>query len=197
MSVSNVNPQAAGAQLAGRPVAVKTPNTSSQQTSANERAQEVSPAQQQKAAFNAAILEATATSLSVKDQPLSLVLRSAIEKINELLTPEFGTNAIESAVDSGLDVSPEATADRIVSLATGFFQAFSEQHPGEENDERLNNFLDVIGSGIEQGFAEAREILDGLQVLEGDIATNIDRTYELVQEGLSAFRETQSANDQE
>ena len=46
----------------------------------------------------------------------------------------------------------------------------------------------VIGGGIEQGFAEAREILDGLGVLQGDIANNIEQTYQRVQEGLQAFR---------
>ncbi|MBT5370276.1 MAG: DUF5610 domain-containing protein, partial [Gammaproteobacteria bacterium] len=55
----------------------------------------------------------------------------------------------------------------------------------------------IIGGGIDQGFAEAREILDGLSVLEGDIATNIDATYDLVQEGLQAFIESYRENNLE
>ena len=58
----------------------------------------------------------------------------------------------------------------------------------------LNQFVDVISSGINQGFAEAREILVGLQVLEGDIASNIDLTYDLVGEKLDAFMERELAS---
>ncbi len=118
-----------------------------------------------------------------------MLLKSAIEHLNNLLEPELGPNAIQTAVDDGLDVSPEATAQRIVSLSTGFFEAFKAQHPGEDEAVVLERFMETIGRGIEQGFKEAREILDGLQVLEGNIASNIDKTYDLVQEGLNEFFE--------
>jgi Domain of unknown function (DUF5610) len=154
---------------------------------------QVSALARNRAQLNAGILMATEAQLRVKDHPLALVLRSAIEAINERLEATFGPNAIESAVDSGLDISPQATADRIVGLSTAFFQAFSEQNPNEEGEELVNHFLNVIGSGIEQGFSEAREILDGLGVLEGEIADNINQTYELVQQGLESFRESQLA----
>lgn len=51
----------------------------------------------------------------------------------------------------------------------------------------LNDFTKLIGGGIDKGFAEARQVLDGLKVLEGDIASNIDKTYEFVQSGLKSF----------
>ena len=52
-------------------------------------------------------------------------------------------------------------------------------------------FVEVISQGIEQGFNEARDILDGLAVLEGDIAATIDTTFELVQLGLQEFSDRQ------
>lgn len=48
-------------------------------------------------------------------------------------------------------------------------------------------FSKIIGGGIDKGFVEARKILDGLQVLENDIASNINLTYDLVQDGLQTF----------
>jgi len=46
----------------------------------------------------------------------------------------------------------------------------------------------VISGGIDKGFKDARDILEGLNVLkEGNIAGNIDATYDLVQKGLQAF----------
>lgn len=143
-----------------------------------------------KASLNQAIIESQlSVSVGAKDQPMALLFKTVLEALKEHVEPILGANAIEQAYDSGLDVSPEATAERIVSQSTAFFSAFQsqERHQGLSLQEQLDKFLDVIGGGIDQGFAEAREILDGLGVLEGDIASNIDKTYELVQQGLEAF----------
>lgn len=147
--------------------------------------------EKQKSELNVSILESAEVSVSAKDKPLALTLRAVIDELNSVLEPTLGANAIDAAVDAGLDVSPEATADRIVSLSTAFLPAYQESNPGKS----VSDFLQVIKSGIDQGFAEARDILDGLGVLEGDIASNIDRTYELVQEKLDEFQS--SFNDAE
>ena len=59
--------------------------------------------------------------------------------------------------------------------------------PELAEDEALTKFTDIIRGGIDTGFGQARDILSGLKVLEGDIATNIDKTYDLVQQGLASF----------
>ncbi|MBL4743708.1 MAG: DUF5610 domain-containing protein [Cycloclasticus sp.] len=140
--------------------------------------------------LNAAILEST-ISVTAADSPNALVLKAALEGINEVLSATLGAgdNAIQDAYDSGLDVSPEATAGRIVSLSTAFFSSYQVQHPGLEQGDALQSFTALIREGIDKGFSEARDILDGLSVLEGDIASNIDKTYDLVQLGLDSFLE--------
>lgn len=143
--------------------------------------------------FNASILAST-INLSSADAPLSLVLKTALEGINEALQESLGDNAIQNAYESGLDISPEATADRIVSISTGFFSLFQDQHPGLSQEDALAAFISVISDGVEKGFAEARNILNSLQVLEGNIATNIDSTYDLVQGGLSDFVDNYAQN---
>ena len=138
--------------------------------------------------LNAKLLEsALEVTVNAGNNPQALVLKTAIEGINEALQETLGDNAIQNTYDSGLDVSPEATADRIVSLSTAFFGAYQEANPDLDQEQALTAFIDVIRGGIEQGFSEARDVLDSLSVLEGDIATNIDSTYDLVLEGLSAF----------
>ena len=152
-------------------------------------------AQQQ---LNGAILKASLeTSIQAGNEPLALLYKTAIEGINEALEPELGENAIQRAHDSGLDVTPEATADRIVSMSTAYFSSYQKIHPELSEEEAALKFSEIIGGGIDQGVAEAREILDGLSVLEGDIATNIDATYDLVQEGLQAFIESYRENNLE
>ncbi|MGH1460551.1 MAG: DUF5610 domain-containing protein [Neptuniibacter sp.] len=139
-----------------------------------------------------AILDASfeGVSLNAGSEPMILTYKAAVEKINEILSPELGVDRpLETALEQGVDVSPEATADRIVSLTTSLFINYQDANPELEGAELVDKFVDVISGGIEQGFSEARDILDGLGVLGGDIAANIDKTFELVQQGLQAFRE--------
>lgn len=146
---------------------------------------------------NAEILQAhQQASLSSRNEPLSLLYKTALEALRQELEPILGGQTIEEAHENGLNTSPEATAERIVSLSTGFFAQFKEQNPEMTASEQTEHFSDIISKGIDKGFSEAREILDGLQVLtEGNIAENIDKTYELVQQGLQAFRENQRPID--
>lgn len=118
---------------------------------------------------------------------MAFLYKTALEGINDVLKAEFGDNAIQKAYEQGVDVSPEATSERIVQMSTAFFDAYYSTRQNMPLDEALESFVKVIGSGIDQGFKEARDILAGLQVLEGDIASNIDKTYDLVQQGLQSF----------
>ncbi|NVK41684.1 MAG: DUF5610 domain-containing protein [Oceanospirillaceae bacterium] len=137
---------------------------------------------------NRALLDASLNvSIDAGNRSLELLYRTAIEKLNEVLAQDMGANVLRDALDSDLDVSPEATADRILTLSTAYLPLYLEQHPGQNEGDGHAQFTDLIRDGIGQGFAEAREILQGLGVLEGDIADNIDRTWTLVQLGLDAF----------
>ncbi len=141
--------------------------------------------------LNQSILQASVdVSLSAGNQPLSLLLKTALEGVNKALEGQLGPDAIQSSSAAGIDVSPQATADRIVQLSTAFFDKYQANHPDLSTEEALSSFTKLIGGGIETGFKEARNILSGLNVLnEGNIGSNIDATYDLVQKGLIAFVE--------
>lgn len=131
--------------------------------------------------LNRSILQASIdVNLSAGNDPMALLFKTALEGINDALKAEFGDNAIQKAHDAGLDVSPEATADRIARMSTAFFGQYSDKRSDLSVEDALASFVKVIGGGIDKGFSEARNNLGGLNVLEGDIATNIDKTYDLV-----------------
>lgn len=145
---------------------------------------------------NLAILEANQNaSLSVPGQPLSLLYQTAINAINAELAPTLGENAVERTQAEALDTSSEATAERILSASIGSFGKFQELHPELAEPEQADRFIELISSGVEQGFAAAKDILEGLSVLEGSIAEDIANTYELVQQGLEQFRELFAAGE--
>ncbi|STQ93644.1 Uncharacterised protein [Janthinobacterium lividum] len=136
--------------------------------------------------LNASIMQASLNvSIGSENEPLALLYKTAITNINEALKGQYGDDAIQNAASQ--DNSAEATASRIVSLSTGFFDAFKKQNPDLDDDAALTKFMDTISGGMEKGFKEARDILEGLKVLGGDIAGNIDKTYELVQKGYADF----------
>lgn len=133
------------------------------------------------------ILQASAeVSIKAGDESQTLLFKSAISRINELLAPEFGDNALQAAA-ANQDNSAQATADRILSLSTGFYSAYAGQRQGDDAEQVLNDFVGVIRSGFEQGFNEAKDILKGLKVLEGDVASGIQNTWDLVQKGYDEF----------
>ena len=126
-------------------------------------------------------------SIDAQSDPLKLAYQAAIDRINEEVAPFLGQYAIQRGYESGLDVSPSGTADRIVNQSTRMFSAFQQQHAGEPNEAVVEKFVTTLTSGVERGFAEAKEILSGLGVLEGEIETNIDLTFDLVLYGLNEF----------
>ncbi len=170
------------------PAASKAADTAKTQDAATA---DMSPANKAKLQLNASILQSSlSVSIGAENEPLSLLYKTAITNINESLQAQFGDDAIQNAASQ--DNSAEGTASRIVSLSTGFFEAFKKQNPGDDDDATLQKFMDTIKGGFEKGFNEAKGILKGLNVLNGDIASNIDKTYELVQKGYADFQAAHS-----
>jgi len=146
--------------------------------------------------LNASILESALNfEGTIANQPQALLLKTALEGINESLKELGVEKTVEQSADEGIDVSPQATADRIVAFSTNLLPLYLKQNPEMSEEEGLAKFMDVIGGGIDNGFEEAREVLGGLNVLEGEIASNIDKTYELVQQGLADFVENYSSSE--
>ena len=139
-----------------------------------------------KAQLYVSILQASLeVSINSQNDPLALVYKSAIENLNDVLRPELGDNAIQAA--SSQDNSPEATAGRIVDFITNMFGLFKQNNVDKDDGTNVDDYMSLVLKGVDQGFKEARGILDGLKVLNGDIASNIDKTYDLVQKSLADF----------
>lgn len=133
--------------------------------------------------------------ISAGDNAQELVYRAAIGRLNEFLRPKFGANAIQAAAGSNLAYSPDETAGRIVAQATDFFDSY-RRNQTESDAAVRESFMETLREGISQGFDEARNVLGGLEVLNGDIASDIDRAQALVQIGLSEFeRRLEGASD--
>ena len=148
----------------------------------------------QRAQQNAQILQASMdVSISAGNKSMTLLYRAAIDKINEVLEPELGADAIGQAQQH--DQSSEAVAARIVSMSTALFDRYAAKYPDKDAETLLQDFVATIRSGFEQGYGEATQILQGLGVWEegSTVRTAIENTYALVQQGFNDFLEQKLA----
>lgn len=156
-----------------------------------ESLQQVNKKQLNAAILQGAIDQANQSSSSIKDQPLALVLKTALQGINDALKEIEPTQSLQQSYESEVDFSPEATAERIVTFSTNFFNAYQEQHPELDEQQARDTFTYLMLEGVEQGVGEAKDILKALSILDGDVADDIDKTMEFILQGFDKFRNPQ------
>ncbi len=88
------------------------------------------------------------------------------------------------------DYSPEKVADRILGFID---QRLRSEAANGADPAQLQKVLSQARDGVEKGFAEARKILDGLGVLGGQVAANIDDTYKRIQDGFAGLDKAYAA----
>ena len=88
--------------------------------------------------------------------------------------------------------SPEATAQRILDFSLSFFGRSSMFKEAGDTDEARASFADYIGAAIQKGFDQALGILG--KGLPTQTANEIDKTHELVFDGLDDFVNRREVN---
>ena len=74
------------------------------------------------------------------------------------------------------DFSPSKIADRISKFVA---QGLENMRSEGRSEAEIQNRYEAAIAGVKKGFEEAREILDNLNFLSGDIAKNVDKTEDL------------------
>jgi hypothetical protein len=88
------------------------------------------------------------------------------------------------------DFSPEKVADRILSFVGGVINGLRNI---AAPDEEVSSMMQAARDGVEKGFGEARDILDGLGIYNGKISEDAEKTYDLLQDGLDRIEKGDSA----
>lgn len=82
----------------------------------------------------------------------------------------------------------EKTAERIVNSITGLFAAYQKSNSNVDPEEMLTNFMNAVRSGVQTGYDDAFEILDGLGAFQFDgVQSGIEKTLELIHNKLDDF----------
>ena len=116
---------------------------------------------------------------------LSLTGKEIVDKINEQLKislPE-GVQSLKPE-----DVTPERTADRIVSGVTAFFDIYAKQKSNLSGDELVDSFISEVQKGVGEGYSDAFRFLEGIGAFKVEgVQAGIEKTRSLIDEKLLAF----------
>jgi len=120
-----------------------------------------------------------------------VVADSMQEQLTSALEEAGLTTEVESLLSTGLDFTPEATSQRIVEFAVSFYDAYKSNNPDDEAEAQLEGFVDLIKGAVDEGFAQAGDVLSGIGSTPGRLTDDIDRTHDLVMQGIDQFAEEQ------
>ena len=84
------------------------------------------------------------------------------------------------------DFTPEKVAGRVLGFIE---QRLHSEAAAGADPAKLQGLLNQAREGVEKGFAEARKFLEGMGALQGKVATDIDDTYQRIQDGLGNLSE--------
>lgn len=124
------------------------------------------------------------TPLTSQDE-MRVILESAYAKIQGVVDDAKAELGIEAG--AVIDTSPEATANRILDFALGFFEQYRENHSELGDEEAREQYAEFIGGAIQEGIDEAREILGALSAIDETTESGIVSIEGLIQDGLNAF----------
>ena len=104
----------------------------------------------------------------------------------------FQEHGVDLRHAAGLDLSPEATSERIFGFASGMYAIWREQHPELSEAEALDEYESVIRGATEQGFEEAMGILEGMGLAD-QARDTAEETMSLLREKLDHFFDARRA----
>ncbi|MDH4569521.1 hypothetical protein E8E95_22830 [Pseudomonas sp. BN414] len=93
--------------------------------------------------------------------------------------------------DALSDMASKYTPEKVAEKVLGFIdQRLRSESANGGDPAKLQGLLDQARVGIQKGFDDARKILDGLGVLGGKVAEDIDDTFDRIQDGLGQLQKS-------
>jgi len=116
------------------------------------------------------------SALEIDMAPQKIVGAQVLDKLGKVLNTEgLGLTGLEKE-----DFTPEKVSDRIMSSIQAAYGQFRQAQPDADADK----FFSEVKEGLEKGFSEAKDILQGLGVLQGKVAEDVGKTEDLTMQGL-------------
>jgi|YNPMSStandDraft_1061717.scaffolds.fasta_scaffold16222_2 hypothetical protein len=118
-------------------------------------------------------------------ESLRMVNERALDKLRKIVAQ--AREELGLPEDAQVDLSPEATGDRIADFALKWFGQWAKNNKAQDTEEDRARFVDFIGGAVRKGVEEARGILKALNALNPEIEGMIDKTMARVQARFDDF----------
>jgi len=118
-----------------------------------------------------------------------------VEQYSIRITARIQAPAPDFGSVTSLDFSVEATAQRIFDFSISLFAVYQEQNADESFESALAGFEQLVRDAIDEGFGEARDILDELGRLDEQVAEFVDETHSVLQVLLDEFFKEATEDD--
>lgn len=133
--------------------------------------------------------EASVIDINRLPQGLSVTAEEILSRLNEKLKGQV-PGGIQSLNPD--DYTPEKTASAIAGSITGMFEAYKRSNSQLSPEQQLTNFMKAARSGVQQGYDDAVETLEGIGAFQFDqVRPGIEQTKTLIASKLDAFEEAQ------
>ena len=112
--------------------------------------------------------------------------------IADRIKETFAKYGVDLEDAEGLDMSVDATAQRIFEGIVGLFDVYKRQNPDQSETDVVAGFERTVRAGAKAGFGEAYEIISGLNVPEATLAQardTMDALESLLDEHFAALRQ--------
>ncbi len=131
--------------------------------------------------------DAVAVDMNAAVQGIVLTADEIVSRLNEMLSDSL-PGGIESL--QAEDVTAEATAERIVTGISALFSAYAEQHPELVGEDLLGSFMKEARKGVEQGYGEAVDTLEGLGAFNFEgVKEGVQETKSLIEIKLEEYEQ--------
>ena len=125
-------------------------------------------------------MDAVEVNIQIDGAFANRVLQDSTEQqMNAAFAVASMDTTVESLLQSGMDFSLGATAQRIVDFSTSFFSSYQRNHAEQDGQTHMAGFAEMIKGAIEKGFASAQDILAGLGEVAPDVQVGINETFRL------------------
>ncbi len=114
------------------------------------------------------------------------ITHTLMTKIGSKIEAMLDKAGIDPEDYAGVDMSAEATSDRIVSFSTAFFGLYRQQHEEMSDEEAITGFENLVRTAVDDGAREALQMLATFD-LEQEAKPLAQQTMDLVHTKLDDF----------
>jgi hypothetical protein len=107
-------------------------------------------------------------------------------EISRQFEEAFGEFYLDSDDLEEMDLSPEATAERIFDISKSHFENWRDQNPEMSEEELIDSFEEAVRAAIDQGYERAVDIFSGVEIDDGVLESAVE-TVSILHKLLSEY----------